>query len=232
MFDTEVSFKMTISITSIIWPQYFSPQVFISPLVPKVCLKIRAEQQPQPYTQGLRVVIRNYNSKVDKPRYFVLNQAARAVRVLNGIQKNFCSNVSVYILSFRSKQPQYTYWLSTMFEDRTRNSGSPVGSFQPPKTLTLHGLWLPDGPEGFAPSPTRGETVNPLTVTVETGQILIPYASPSRHIQIRQFSYCIRGMRYCEAKNLLFQQPAETVSSLPSHFHRCIFNLFLMGKSR
>lgn len=25
MFDTEVSFKMTISITSILWPQYFSP---------------------------------------------------------------------------------------------------------------------------------------------------------------------------------------------------------------
>lgn len=84
-------------------------------------------------------------------------------------------------------------------------SGSPLGSFHPPKMPTLHGLWLPEGPEGFASSPTRGETVNLLKVTVETGQILIPCASPSRHIQICQFSYCIKGMRYCEAKYLLFQ---------------------------
>lgn len=60
----------------------------------------------------------------------MLNQAATAVRVLYGIQKNFCSNVSVYILSFGSKQSQYIYWLSTMIEDRTRNMlGKPCGKF-------------------------------------------------------------------------------------------------------
>lgn len=71
-------------------------------------------------------------------------------------------------------------------------------------TISITSILWP-GPEGFVPSPTQGETVNPLTVTVETGQILIPCASPSRHIQICQLSYCIRGMRYCEVKYLLFQ---------------------------
>lgn len=127
----------------------------------------------------------------------MLNQAVRAVRVLNGIQKNFSSNVSVYILSFRSKQSQYIYWLSTMIEDRTRNMlGKPCGKFLVSENADF--AWVVVAREA------RVETVNPLTVTVERGQqILIPCASPSRLIQFCQFLYCIRGMRFSEAKYFL-----------------------------